>query len=162
MPKLDPTILRPGDTLLYFDAHSPVDWFIAVKTGGKVAHIELFAGEGMTEASRNGLGVNRYSLRLDGLVCVRRPKVGIDWAAGESWFNNVARGQDYDFKGLLCFYLAVKQGSPDKMFCSEFALRRKRMSSFQPFNPDQDADDTSPLDFWKCGTEETIWSCPTK
>ena len=158
----DPSILQPGDTLLYFDGGSMVDWLIAVKTGGKVAHIELYAGEGMAQASRNGIGVNCYALRLEGLVCVRRPIGGIDWAGGEVWFNQVARFQKYDFKGLLCFYLAVKQGSPKKMFCSEFALRRKRASSFQPFNPDQDADATSPLDFWKTGREETVWQCPIK
>ncbi|MDE2098684.1 MAG: hypothetical protein KGL39_15630 [Patescibacteria group bacterium] len=158
---VDPAILRPGDTLLYFE-NSTVDWLIAVKTGGKIAHIEIYAGDGMSEASRNEIGVNRYPLRQSGLVCVRRPLAPINWQLGEIWFNKVARGQKYDFKGLLCFYLAVQQGSRDRMFCSEFALRRKRMSGFEPFNPQQDADKTSPLDFWKCGTETTIWSCPTK
>lgn len=152
----DKSMLKAGDCLLYWEK-GLVDWLISVKTGGWCAHIEIYDGNGMSVASRNGIGVNRYALRLGGLIAVRRPKTCFDWQGGEKWFGGAARGQGYDFKGLLCFYLAVKQGSPNKMFCSEFALRRYRHSSFQPFNPDQDADRTSPFDFWKCGNMETIW-----
>ena len=157
MDTFDTSILQSGDALLYYDPRSIVDRIIAIKTGGRISHIELWDGSGMSVASRNGIGVNRYHWRLDGLVAVRRPFGHIDWAAGQKWFLDDARGQKYDFKGLLCFYLAVKQGSPHKMFCSEFALCRYRHSVFQPFNPDQDADRTSPWDFWKARSMETIW-----
>ena len=161
-------ILKAGDALLYYgDAllnatdgsqHAGfVDWAIGVKTGGLCAHIELYDGGGQSVASRNGIGVNYYPLRLTGLIAVRRPKTAFDWQQGKNWFNSMAKGEKYDFKGLLCFWLAVRQGSKDRMFCSEFALRRYRASSFQPFNPDQDADRTSPFDFWKCGNMETVW-----
>lgn len=162
----DQSILKAGDALLYY-GESPVsapknpagfvDWAIGVKTGGRISHIELYDYPGMSVASRNGIGVNRYAMRLNGLVAVRRPFRAFDWQIGERWFNDDARGQEYDFKGLLCFWLAVRQGSPHRMFCSEFALRRYRHSGFEPFNPNQDADRTSPFDFWKCGTMETIW-----
>jgi hypothetical protein len=157
----DKSILRPGDTLLYYE-RSLVDWIIGVKTSGRVGHIEIYTGEGMSVASRNGIGVNRYALRLDGLVAVRRPFPHVNLTAAENWFERSARGQGYDFLGLLSFWLAVKRGSPDRMFCSEFALRFYRKAFFQPFNPDQDADRTSPFDFWKCGTFETVLQKDTK
>ena len=168
----DRDILKPGDAMLYYGDALPnaqdarqhagfVDWAIGVKTGGLVAHIELYDVGGSSVASRNGIGVNRYATRLNGLIAVRRTKPAFDWLQGEGWFNSSARGEKYDFKGLLCFWLAVRQGSQDRMFCSEFALRRYRASSFQPFNPDQDADRTSPFDFWKCGNMDTIWKKPS-
>ena len=164
----DRDMLRVGDALLYYGSADPripsrdqnagfIDLAIATKTSGRVSHIELYAGDGISQASRNGIGVNRYALRLPGLVAVRRPKVIFDWGIGEHWFDSSARGQKYDFLGLMCFYLAVKRGSPDRMFCSEFALRRYRHSNFQPFNPDHDSDRTSPFDFWKCGNMDTVW-----
>ena len=158
----DKSILQPGDALLYYDNRSLVDWIIGVKTSGRVGHIEIYTGQGMLVASRNGIGVNRYALRLDGLVVARRPLVMLHPESAESWFIGHARGQKYDFLGLLCFWLAVKRGSPDRMFCSEFALRFYRRAFCQPFNPDQDADRTSPFDFWKCGTFETVWQKDTK
>ena len=157
-PKFNKSLLQAGDALLYFENDSLLDWAIAIKTGGRIAHIEIYAGGGISEASRNGIGVNRYALRLERLACVRRPDGWLfDFEQGSKWFDETARGQKYDFKGLLCFYLAVKRGDKDRMFCSEFALRRYRHCGFQPFNPDQDADRTAPYDFWKSGKFETFW-----
>ena len=156
MFNFDQSILLPGDALLYFDG-SLIDRLIAFKTSGRIGHIEIYDGNGFSVASRNRIGINRYHWRADGLVCVRRPTERIDWQKGERWFQDDARGEGYDFKGLLCFYLAAKHGSRRKMFCSEFALRRYRHSDFQPFNPEQDSDRTSPWDFWKSAAMETIW-----
>ena len=167
MNRFDQSIIEPGDSLLYYGESGPnhfgkqhagiVDWMIAVKTSYWIAHIEIYTGSGMSVASRNGIGVNRYPLRLGGLMAVRRPRQGIDLFSAEKWFVGSARGQGYDFKGLLCFYLAVKRGSPTKMFCSEFALRWYRHAGFQPFNPDVDADRTGPCEFWKTGMMSTVW-----
>ena len=148
--------LKKGDVLLYFDRASLMDWAIAIKTFTCIAHIEIYTGTGMSVASRNGVGVNRYPLRMDGLVCVRRPAQYFDFEAAEKWFETV-RGQDYDWKGLLCFTLAVKQGSKDKMYCSEFGLRWCRAGSYQPFNPALDADCTPPSYFWASKEFFTVW-----
>ena len=86
---------------------------------------------------------------------MRRPRTHVDLWAAEQWFRDV-RGEGYDFKGLLCFWLAVREGSRRKMFCSEFALRWYRHATVQPFNPAQDADRTSPRDFWLTNEFETI------
>lgn len=137
-----------------------VDWSIAVKTGYWIAHCEIYDGEGMSVASRNGIGVNRYPLRTDGLVCVRRPIGVIDREASEKWFSDEARGQKYDFKGLMCFYLAVNHGSAHKMFCSEFALRWYRKACIQPLNTEIDADRTAPCEFWKTPAFFTVWLAP--
>jgi hypothetical protein len=161
--------LEPGDSLLYYGDDvilSPrngatfVDWLIAVKTGYWLSHVEIYAGEGMSYASRNGIGVNLYKTRQNGLKAVRRPLCGLDLDAGEKWFNEVARGQEYDFKGLLCFYLAVRQGSLHKMFCSEFQLRFYRTCKFHPVSPEIDADRTPPSMGWISPAFITVWKKP--
>jgi len=153
----DASILKPGDVLLYF-THDFIDDVIAEKTGKPVGHIEVYAGDGKSMASRNGIGVNVYPLRLDGLICVRRPDGELDFATGMDWFNTVANGQGYDFEGLLTFACITTHGHEGQMFCSEFALNFFRACGFQPFNSDQPSYETSPRDFWICGRLETIWS----
>jgi len=156
MSKLDPKELKQGDCLLYFE-NSLVDWIIAVKTYTRIGHIEIYSGANLSVASRNGIGVNRYQLRLDGLMAVRRPKGMVDYQAAEKWFCDEARGQRYDFKGLLCFTLAVKKGSPHEMYCSEFALNWYRHAGFEPFNPQQNPDKTPPSLFWVSSEFDTVW-----
>jgi hypothetical protein len=162
----NPAVLHKGDSLLYYGNTPPeqpnhhadfVDWAIAVKTGYFLAHVEIYWGQGMSVASRNGIGVNRYPLRTGGIVCVRRPQGYMDFDAADFWFNNSARGQKYDFKGLLCFYLAVKQGSMKKMFCSEFELRYYRKAGFNPVHTEVDADRTPPSMSWISQAFETVW-----
>lgn len=144
----DKAIAKPGDVLLYF-VDGVVDLVIAEKTGKRVGHIEVYIGDGQSLASRNGLGVNQYPLRLDGLICIRRPKnQTFDLAKGIAWFNSTAKGMKYDFKGLLTFTSFVKAGEPGAMFCSEFALNFFRACGYEPFNPSQLAVNTSPRDFW--------------
>jgi hypothetical protein len=167
MIAFDKSMLEVGDSLLYYGQAAPnnfknsksdlVSLAIAVKTGYWLSHIEIYAGEDMSFASRNWIGVDKYPLRMDGLVAVRRPRQGLDLIGSERWFKSTARGQGYDFKGLLCFYLAANHGSQNKMFCSEFALRFYRMGFFEPFNPEMDADRTAPCEFWKTGMMSTVW-----
>jgi hypothetical protein len=168
MIAFDYNMLERGDSLLYYGESSPyfhnappqagiVDWVISTKTGYYLSHIEIYQGHNESVASRNGIGVNRYPLRLDGLVCVRRPMGRIDFKLADKWFKSSAKGQGYDFKGLLCFYLAVKQGSPNKMFCSEFATRWYRHAGIEPFNREVDADRVAPCEFWKTAAFSTVW-----
>jgi hypothetical protein len=157
--------LLPGDCLLYepakFNCLHPTAWLfgniIAVKTWTRLCHVEIFAGLGTSVASRDGQGVGAYELRMQGLACVRRPPANqLDINAAFHWFNGV-EGQKYDWKGLLCFTLAVHQGAPDRMFCSEFALRWYRAAGFEVLNPEADADHTAPSELWQAGTLATIW-----
>ena len=143
--------------MLYFERSSFVDRIISIKTGYYLSHIEVYVGSGLSVASRNGIGVNRYPLRIAGLVCVRRPTGIVDMDSAMKWFQSDAIGQGYDFKGLLCFWLAVKQGSWKKQFCSEFALRWYRHARIHPLNPKVKADRTAPCEFWKTNEFETIW-----
>jgi len=150
-------ILQPGDTILYF-SKDLVDWIIALKTWTKVAHIEIYRGDQSSYASRNGIGVNIYPLRLDGVAAVVRPKLPLDWQAANLWFETHARGQSYDWLGLLCFTLARRRGEKGKMFCSEFATRFYRAARFDPFNPRWPADRVPPSFFLVSDAFEVIWT----
>lgn len=135
--------LIPGDCLLY-SPNSILGWIVALKTWSRFSHIEIYDGDGRSLASRDGKGVGRYPLRLDELAEVRRPTaMNFSHEIGSRWFNLV-EGQKYDWIGLLCFTLAVKQGAQDRMFCSEFATRFYRASGLELFNSDVDADKISP------------------
>ena len=156
MNPFDPAILLPGDMMLYYDEHNPVDWVIAEKTGKRVSHVERFIGDGQSIASRNGIGVGTYPLRLDGLVCVRRINVPWKLADGLAWFKTVD-GQAYDFKGLLTATAFVGEGTPGDMFCSEFSLNFDRACGVEPFNPSLRADCCYPRDLWMCPAFTTVW-----
>jgi hypothetical protein len=151
-----PLPLEPGDTLLY----GPSDVFgllTCLKTWSPACHVEIYAGNGMSYASRNGIGVNSYPLRLTQLIAIRRPEFPVDFTRGAHWFDRVARGQAYDWLGLLCFTLAVKQGDPNKMFCSEFWKRFYPCCGLHVIAPDWDADRTSPAQCLQTPALKTIW-----
>jgi hypothetical protein len=155
MVKFEIDLLQPGDTLLYF-SHSLIDWCIALKTWTKVAHVEIYAGNKTSYASRNGIGVNQFSFRPDGLAAVLRDRDIGDWESGVAFFKK-CQGQKYDWKGLLCFTLAVHQGALDKQFCSEFWTRFKRAEQLEPFNKEWDADRVPPSFCLVTPTQTIIW-----
>lgn len=122
---ITPEAFQPGDVLLY-RPRGLFGWLIAVKTWSRWAHVEVYDGGGYSLASRDGIGVGRYPLRLDGLGEVYRLRVGCNWFAARAWFESV-KGQPYDWWGLLAFASAKWQGRDNgKMFCSEFAARLLR------------------------------------
>lgn len=149
--------LLPGDCLLY-NADTLLDLAIRVKTWSPVAHVEVYIGDGLSVASRNGVGVNKYALRKQGITYVLRPNQAFDQAAALKWFYSNAKGERYDWLGLLCFTLAVAQGSPNKMFCSEFALRYYRAGGLNPLHPQWDADKTAPGNFLMSPAFDWIYS----
>lgn len=140
-------ILSPGDCLLYKPSGF-WSYAIAVKTWNKVSHCEAFVGNGLSVASRDGVGVGRYPLRTDGLAYVLRPNQPFELAAALKWFATV-NGQKYDWVGLARFLAwgGISTGKNDKMFCSEFLTRFYRAGGFNPFNPGQDADSVAPATF---------------
>lgn len=148
--------LQIGDHLLY-GPHNLFGYVTCIKTWSSVCHIEIYAGGGKSYASRDGIGVNEYPLRVLQLKYVLRPNSHFFFLDGKMWFHTYAKGQQYDWKGLLCFTLAVKQGDPNKMFCSEFAKRFDKHMLLKSFNDKWDADKTAPADFLKSPAFDWIY-----
>lgn len=149
--------LQFADCLLYNTKWDFVDFIIRLKTWGPAAHTEVYCGGGFSVASRNGIGVNRYPLRKEGLVAVLRPKSPVDRESAMAWFYKTACRQKYDFLGLMCFFLAVKRGSTDRQFCSEFDTNFYRAGAFEPFSPDVSADTVAPRTYLFSSQFEHIW-----
>ena len=158
--------ILPGDTLIY----GPSEWYdygIVIKTWSRACHVEIAVGGGQAIASRNGIGVNIYPLRMAQLIAVRRPAqpASFDFQAMMDWFSvpydprkgTGIRGQAYDWAGLLCFVLAVKQGSPHKMFCSEFWTRAHRAAKYPVIAEDWDADKVAPAQCFQTPVLTTVW-----
>lgn len=146
-----PADLRPGDCLLY-RAKGVFGWIISIKTWSEIGHVEVFVGKGESVASRDGIGVGRFPLRLAQLAYVLRPRsdVGQTFSLPDAltWFELV-KGQKYDWFGLLRFAWRSQfvPGDPDnKQFCSEFATRFYRKGGLDPFNG-ADADARPPSEF---------------
>ncbi len=153
---LDIKILKPGDCLLYRPS-SFFGYLIAIKTWNKVSHTEVYIGHGRSVASRDGIGVDEYPLRLDGLAYVLRPNQEFNLQKGLRWFYKYAKGQKYDWKGMLVFALAVRQGALDKMFCSECSTRLYRKCDLKPFSNNYNADRVAPATFLCSPTFDEIW-----
>ena len=148
-------LAQPGDALLY-STNDQVDYGIELKTGGPVAHIEIYEGNEFSLASRNGVGVNRYSYRVDGLTAILRPMGVLDIEAATAWFETV-KGEAYDWEGLFNFYRVDNKPTPSKLFCSSFATLWYRQTGIVPFAPEWPADKISPRDFLTSPTFQWIW-----
>jgi len=153
----NPQILRPGDALLYY-SHDFGSFLIALKTWTKVAHVEIYRGDQTSLASRIESGANIYPLRLDGVAAVMRPKQPLDFQSADAWFEAKARGQHYDWLGLLCFLLARREGEKHKFFCSELATHYYRTAGIAPFNPRWPAVRVPPSFFLASPAFDAIWS----
>ena len=149
------TPLKPGDLLIY----RPTGIFgriISIKTWSNVAaHVEVAIKPGLAIAAR-GEGVNYYPTRWSKLSRVLRPNRPMDLSMGLDWFDRKAKGQRYDWTGLLRFALIGKQ-SEDKMFCSEMAVRFYRNCGFNVF-PNEDADLIAPRTFLLSECFDIVWS----
>ncbi len=139
--------VRPGDCLLY-GPRGLAGWIIAIKTWHRIAHVEIYVGDGRSVASRDGIGVDLYPLRED-FTQVRRPTQPFDIVAALLWFQTV-RGQAYDWWGLVRFVtwgrVSTQEEAPRAQFCSELATRFYARGGFQPFG-DEDADAIAPAQF---------------
>lgn len=129
------------------DPSTIFDVAIRLKTWSYDAtHTETYIGNGFSAASRNGLGVNTYPLRVNDLSHILRPAVKFDFDAALKWHKSCI-GQKYDWKGLLVFTLAVRDGSNNKMYCSEHTHRMAKKGKYFPFGIHADADRTAPMQF---------------
>lgn len=153
----DPLILQSGDVLLYRPS-SLFGHIITVKTWSRVSHVEIYIGQDQAVGSREKTGVRIYPLRTDDLGFVLRSKPVLDQDTAMLWFFAKANGQKYDYLGLLCFTLAVAQGSPRKQFCSEFATRFLRHGGVSVVANHWDADKVAPGTFLMSPMMEIVWS----
>lgn len=127
---MTPDLIQPGDCLLY----KPSGFFgklIALKTWHSIAHTEVYHGDGMSVASRDGVGVGLYAFRVSGLAYVLRPIPKLDLKAADVWFETV-KGQPYGWIDLANF---LGWGTDGKgMVCSPFATDYYRAAGVDPFN----------------------------
>lgn len=145
--------LLPGDILLY-DDHSFIDWCIKFRTWSDVAHVEVYMGNRQSAASRNGIGVNIYPLRLDGLVYVRRPIVPFNLPAAKK-FASKMNGTPYGWLDLLRFYLL--DVDTKGIICSSYADLLLNAGDVSCFADDYCAGVVSPRDFQITPIATTVW-----
>lgn len=156
-----PEDLIAGDILLYASPPSDpnlidriVDGVIEVKEGDDVAHIEIYVGNGLSWASRNGVGVNEYPFRPDGLKYVRRVNGIFDSQAAKEWFEAGVKGMKYGFGDILASVRpdADGQSSPDiatlnGVDCSHFAAALLETALCPQFDRSYPKNKITPRDF---------------
>lgn len=133
--------LQAGDVLLY----GPIGvfgWVISVKTWHKIAHCEIYWGEGKSAASRDGLGVDLYPMRTSELIYVLRPaKFNKDLATP---YVEATLGTPYGWWDLLNFIGADLDARG--IICSTFVTNVLRAGGVSVFNR-ENANDIAPFQF---------------
>jgi hypothetical protein len=170
---IDATILQAGDVLLYRPS-SMFGKIISIKTWHRISHVEVCVGrdplvygplgrwpigdhayEGCASvASRDGLGVNLYPVRMSGLAYVLRPNVPFNISAAMRWFN-IVKGTPYGWVDLAAF-VGLPWNS-DGMFCSEFATQFLRCGAIRIFG-DEPPRDVAPFEFRVADCLTLVWS----
>lgn len=161
-PLVLPSGLMPGDCLLYAPGRSWVSWLIAIKTWHRISHVEVYEGVNGSHkavASRNGIGVNRYSLRMADLAYVLRPTTAPNMVAATEWFERIARGQRYDFAAILRFLWPsdAPDVDLDRQMCSPFGARWYRAAEVPAFASHEDADLIAPFQFLTSPAFTIVW-----
>jgi hypothetical protein len=148
-----PDDLIVGDTLLYAGP-SLIDLGIEWKEGDDVAHIEIYAGNGQSWASRNGIGVNIYPFRTDGLKYVRRLCQPFDEETVNIWFINGVRGMKYGWDDVWANVNITGYGSSSPYIsrfpgvdCSHFAAALYEISGVAQFDMEFPKNKITPRDF---------------
>ena len=148
--------LQPGDILLY-GGSDLVSRLIQFRTWSDVSHIEIYVGDGRSVASRNGIGVGKYPLRLDGMRRVYRVGVAFDFEKAMRWFAMV-QGTKYGWADLLRFYLI--DVPTIGLICSEFGDLFFRNGTLPLFNTNYPEGAVCPGDYEKISDllVAEIWS----
>lgn len=134
--------LKPGDILLYRPA-SVFGWLITVKTWHRISHVEVYDGVGQSWASRDGLGVARYPLRISQLAYVLRPQVPLDLAAARQWATTMA-GTPYGWLDLANFVNVPVRSRG--IVCSPFVTSFERAAGWHIF-PEDPPEKIAPFQF---------------
>lgn len=147
-----PADLLVGDTLLYASG-TLIDWDIEVKEADDVAHVEVYAGNGMSYASRNGIGVNLYPFRADGLRYIRRNRGTFECEEVDKWFPSV-KGLAYGWGDIISELEPNAKGSYTTdltmckgVDCSHFAAAIQEVALTEHFDPQYPKNKISPRDF---------------
>jgi len=155
-----PDDLQAGDILLY-SGEDLVDQAILLKEGDEgpaaAAHVEIYMGHGVSYASRNGIGVNAYDFRREGLRQVRRPVLNptFDRPAVERWFAGGVRGLPYGFGDIAAaFNLRLVLGGVD---CSHFAASLLAVAGCQQFDATFPFNKLTPRDFKLSLESAAVW-----
>lgn len=125
-------LLKPGDIFLYRPA-SAFGKLIALKTWHSISHVELYDGRLKSWASRDGIGVNLYGLRLSQLKYVLRPLVPLDLEKGRA-FGRSMLGTPYGWLDLLQF--AAINVNARGIVCSPFVAAWLRAAGWDVFPTD--------------------------
>ena len=134
--------LQPGDCLLYAP-RGFFGWVIATKTWHKVAHVEVYDRLGFSYASRDGVGVGRYPVRMEDLAYVLRPQVSLNLDLGRAYAERV-KGTKYGWLELANFVgLPVRNFG---IFCSQFETAFYRACGWHIF-PEVEPDQVAPFEF---------------
>jgi len=160
-----PIPLQPGDVLLYSKSDF-FGWVTSFRTFSPVVHVEIYEGGGLSLASRNGIGVNRYPLRLAQLAAVLRPRQKVDTDAMRTWFEQKynpasgkgVRGRPYGWLDLLRFY-NVKVNT-DGWICSQFVAQALRAGGLSVFAQDYYCGTIDPGDYFLPAALEWAWVRP--
>ncbi len=146
-------LLYPGDCLLY-DSGTLVDRLIKFRTWSNVAHVEIYLGNGVSTASRNGVGVDFYPTRYSGLRYIRRPEGIFDLQSARK-FAESKKGTPYGWADLGRFYLLKIPGRG--LICSQYGDLVWRAGQIIAFAQDYPAGAVSPRDFLVTPLAKTIW-----
>lgn len=155
--------LKPGDYLLY-GAHDFTGWLTGLKTFSPAVHVEVYAGNGQSVASRNGLGVDMYDFRPGQLIAVLRPNQPFDFAAAMAWFNQPyradvvegVRGRPYGWLDLLRFFNICVKNSPG-WICSQFGTLLGNAGAFNPFAKQYASGTIDPGDYFVSPCFDWVW-----
>lgn len=137
-----PLDLQPGDCLLY----KPKGLFgqiIRLKTWHSISHVEMYVGDSMSYASRDGQGVNLYPWRDTELAYILRPKVPLNLPAGWAYARSMI-GTPYGWLDLLAF-MGITKNFPG-IVCSAFVTEIYRHAGWRIF-PTDTPEDIAPFEF---------------
>lgn len=153
----DPSILRPGDVLLY----APSNVFgraIAWMTGGGVSHVEIYKGDGVSYASRDGIGVAEYPFRVEQLRRVLRSRTPLNLGRMAQTFAAM-RGHKYDWKGIWNTATGARGDSATgAAVCSEAATIWLRAAGLVRLFGAEEPENITPRDFEKQPDFWQVWS----
>jgi uncharacterized protein YycO len=153
-PVTDPSELKAGDLLLFFDARG-TNRLITFVTKSPIYHVALSLGrERVIEARPNGVELNDLRERKGGEVFTRIPAPGTqeEVLAATSWALTKV-GDGYNATGAIAMlldrafvHLHVNKMVGDRYTCGEFVAQAYRNAGRDLF-PDIDPEDVEPSDF---------------
>lgn len=148
--------IEPGDCLLYRPS-SFFGWLIAIKTWNAISHVEIYAGDKHSYASRDGRGVNYYRFRRRGLKYVlRADNTLLNMEAMKIEFLK-HKGESYDWLNILFFgTIGCIIGRANRKICSTLATILYRAAGLQIFGT-YTAEGISPAQFLMTEDLSQFW-----